>query len=302
MKENNYTHPTECRLIVERLSAYLRDPGLDHAALDAAISHMSECPYCAERIDHLIRALATDEIDQLTCQECQELLPEYLQAEIDGRAHEAKWRPVAFHLETCPHCSEMYAALVDLMGLAYGERGTEPPHYPVPELEFLRPKSAAPSQPPTVDWRLDNLGRLIIRFSAELVRALRVTPLQPAYAAAGLKSDRPRRVLCQLSLKEAVEDLEVTITAEEEREDPTCCTVIVEVNIPSRGGWPNLAGTRVTLKRGAEELETQWTDAFGKAVFEGIPTNDLPRLVFEIVPSEALPDARNDETRGDGSR
>jgi len=285
MKGNNHTHPTRCRLIVERLSAYLDDPS-DRATLDASVNHMMECPLCESRIGYLIRALATDEVDRLTCQECQELLPEYLQAEIDGRAHKAKWHVVAFHLETCPHCSEAYAALVDLMGLAYGERGTEPPHYPTPDLPFLKVEQSAPSQPLMVDWQLDRLGSLIIRFSAELVRALQSPAYRPAYAAAGLKSARSRRILCQLSLKEAVEDLEVTVTFEEERDTPASCTVIVEVDIPSRGGWPNLAGTRVTLKRGEEELETQWTDAFGKAVFAGIAGDDLPHLVFEITPAQ----------------
>ena len=286
MKGNDRIYPAKCRLTIERLFAYLDDPGSDRAALDEIISHMSECPDCESRIGHLIRALATDEVDQLTCQECQELLTGYFQAEMDGRAHTEKWRPVAFHLETCPHCSEMYAALTDLMGLAYGEQGVEPPHYPAPDLPFLRAKRAAPPRLPQVDWRLDELGRLIIRFSAELVRTLQLPAYQPAYAAAGLKSARAQRILCHLSLKEAVEDLEVTVTVEEERDTPANCTVVVAVNIPSRGGWPNLAGTRVTLKRGDDELETQWTDAFGKAVFEGISTGDLPHLVFEITPAQ----------------
>ncbi len=122
----------------------------------------------------------------------------------------------------------------------------------------------------------------MIELSTELVRALRPPSLQPALT--GLKSDVSQRVICQISLKEAVKDLEVTITAEEKHSDPTCCTVIVQVNIPSRGGWPNLGGTYVTLKRGEQELETQQTDAFGKTVFEGIHTEDLGYLVFEITP------------------
>jgi len=285
MKGNDHTYPAECRLSIERLSAYLDDPESDRAALDAIISHMSECPYCESRIGHLIRALATDEVDRLTCRECQELLPEYLQAEMDGCAHEEQWRPVALHLETCPHCSEVYTALTDLMELAYGEGGVEPPHYPAPDLPFLQAARSAPPQPPGVNWRLDEWGRLIIRFSAELVRTLQSPAYRPAYAAAGLKSARSQRILCRLSLQEAVEDLEVTVTVEEERDAPGRCTIIVEVNIPSRGGWPNLAGTQVTLKRGERELGTQWTDAFGKAVFDGISTADLPHLTFEITPA-----------------
>ena len=274
----------ECRLAIERLLAYLEEPARHRAALSAAISHMSECPHCGNRIGYLVRALTTDEEDQLTCHECQDFLPDYLQAEMDGRAHQDRWRPVALHLETCPHCSAVYATLSDLAELAYGERGVEPPRYPVPKLPFLRAKKAASPQPLKIPWRLDEVGRLIIEFSAELLRALQVPAYQPAYATIRLKSDQARRVLYQFSLKEAGEDLEVTITAEERRDDPARCTVIVEVNIPSRGGWPNLGGTEVKLKRGEQELETQWTDAFGKAVFEGIDTDDLGHLVFEITP------------------
>ncbi len=281
MKGNDHICPAECWPIIERLAAYLDAPGADRAALDAIISHMNKCPYCESGVGRLIRALAVGEGDQLTCQECQELLPAYIQAEMDGYAHEEQWRPVVLHLEACSHCSEVYAALTDLMRLAYGDTGVEPPHYPSPALPFLQAGENAP-RPPDVNWRLDEWGRLIIRFSAELMRTLQSTAYRPAYAVAGLKSAEGQRILCQLSLKEAVEDLEVTITVEEARDAPTNCTIIVTVNIPSRGGWPNLAGTRVTLKRGEEELETQWTDAFGKAVFGSISTDDLQHLMFEI--------------------
>jgi len=221
---------------------------------------------------------------------------------MDRRAQEVKWHSVAFHLEICPHCSEVYAALVDLVGLAYGEQGVEPTRYPIPELPFLRIERGAQPQQIEVDWRLDELGSLVIRFSTELMHALRSPSHQAAYATAGLKSAKSRRILCQLSLKEVVEDLEVTITAEEQRDYPARCTVIAEVNVPSRGGWPNLAGTRVTLRRDKQELDTQWTDAFGKAVFEKIDTDDLPHLVFQIRPNKGHPDTQDDEIKNDGNR
>ena len=56
----------------------------------------------------------------------------------------------------------------------------------------------------------------------------------------------------------------------------------VDVNIPSRGGWPELAGSRVTLRRNDIKLATQETDAFGKAVFEGIAIAELPTFVIEV--------------------
>jgi glutaredoxin len=272
----------DCLAALEHLLTYLENPNLHRAEADAAISHMRKCPHCENRVGHLIRALTTDEEDSLTCKECEDLLPDYLQAEREGQAHAPRWRAVALHLETCPHCSAEYATLSDLVALAYGERGVEPTRYPVPELSFLRPDR--PPQPIHMPWRLDELGRLVIEFSAELLRVLQSSAYQPAYATVGLKSKKSSRTLCQLSLKEAVKDMEVTITAEETRDDPSCCTVIVEVNIPSRGGWPKLADTEVVLKRDEQELETQLTDAFGEAVFEGIATDDLAHLVFEITP------------------
>jgi predicted SprT family Zn-dependent metalloprotease len=271
----------DCRVAVERLLAYLENPDLHRAEADAALSHIGKCPHCENRMRHLVRALTSDEEDSLTCRECQNLLPDYVQAEAEGQAHEPRWRPVTFHLETCPHCSTEYAALSELLELAHGERGEEPLRYPVPDLAFLRRKKDRSPQPASIPWRLDEFGRLIIGFSADLLRAFQLPAYQPAYAMTGLKS-KSSRILCQLSLKEAVEDVEVTITAEEMRADPTRCTVVVEVNIPSRGGWPNLAGTEVMLKRDELELDTQTTDAYGEAVFEGIATNDLAHLIFEI--------------------
>ena len=271
--------PTDCRAAIEHLLAYWENPDLHRAEVEAAFSHIGKCAHCKRRMRYLMRALAADEEDLMTCQECQDLLPEYLQAEAEGRADDAQWHLVAFHLETCPHCSAECATLSELLELAHRERGEEPPRYPVPDLSFLRRAKDGPPQPLSIPWRLDELGHLIIEFSAEVLRAFQM----PAYAVSGLKS-KPPKALCQISLKEAVEDTEITITVEEMRADPVRCTVAVGVDIPSRGGWPNLAGTEVTLKRGELELNTQTTDAHGEAVFEGIATDDLPHLVFEVAP------------------
>jgi glutaredoxin len=269
-----------CRAAIERLSAYLEDPAHRRAEADAAIAHMRECPYCKGRLEQLTQALVTDEEDQLTCQECLDLLPGYLQAEPAGQAGEANWRPVTLHIETCPHCSEAYAALSDLAALAFGEQGEEPPDYPVPDLSFLRPK------PPEPYWHLDELGRLIIELSAEVVRAFQPPVYRPAFATTRHKSSQSQRTLCQLSLKEAIKGMEVSIAAEETKKNAALCTIVVEVNIPSRGGWPHLADTEVTIRRGETHLDTQLTDAFGKAVFKEIATGDLARLTFEIKPGD----------------
>jgi hypothetical protein len=224
--------------------------------------------------------LSTTEADALTCQECEELLPEYFQAETEGQVATPRWRPVARHLAMCPYCAAEYATLSDLSALAYGERGAEPRPYPEPNLSFLGPKKAKSLQSVKPFWRLDERGRLLIQFSAEFVNAWQ----PPAYGLVGLKAGQSFRTLAKFSLEGAIEDLEMVITVEEKRDDPARCTIVVEVNIPSRGGWPHLAGTEVTIRQNKLALDTRLTDAFGRAVFEAIPTSALSQLVFEIVP------------------
>ena len=118
-------HTIGCRDAVEQLLAYIENPDLDRAGAQAAIRHLSACPDCERRVAHFYRAWATDEEDGLTCQECQDLLPDYVQAEREGQSDAQRWRPLALHLAMCPHCSVEHTALSDLMELAWGR-----PPYP----------------------------------------------------------------------------------------------------------------------------------------------------------------------------
>jgi hypothetical protein len=264
-----------CRSAIHDLKAYLTDPGTPDAQVTAAITHVKGCAYCQNRVGHFVRALLMDETDTLTCQQCLDRLPDYLQAKMDGEAGATQWHDVSLHLATCPHCTAEMTTLAELVALADSTQIKTPPRYPKPDLSFLRPKAASA---PAIPWRLDGLGRLLIEFSADLVRAFQ----PPSSQLALVKSTSPKTI-CNLALKGAVEDLEVTILVEETRNDPAHCTVSVTVNIPSQDGWPNLAGTEVTIKRDNEEIGTQVTDAYGTAVFP-ITTTDLPHLTFIIAP------------------
>jgi len=227
-------------------------------------------------MEEFAKAMLSKEEDKMGCSACEAQLAEYVDAQIMGIEPAEDFAQIELHLQVCPHCARAYRELMALVTSAYTERVPHPARKPRFDLSFLPTK-------PAEFFRWDELGRLIIEFSAELVRALQPPAYQPAHAM--VKSPKSSRTLCQLFLKKEVgEDLEVTITAEEMRDDPALCTAFVEVNIPSRGGWPNLANTEVTLKRGEVELETQLTDAYGEAIFEGINTDDLAHLVFEITP------------------
>jgi len=62
---------------------------------------------------HLWRALDTAAQDRLTCQACQDRLPEYLLARALGGPGQARWRDVELHLATCPFCSSAYDELAE---------------------------------------------------------------------------------------------------------------------------------------------------------------------------------------------
>lgn len=268
----------DCRMALEQLIRYIENPGQPYAAIEAATGHIKTCPHCQERLGYLVHALRDPAEDTLTCQECEDLLPEYLQAQLEAQADGPRWQPVARHLSTCPHCQAVYQELTKINALAYGGQDINLPHdYPGPDLLFLNKKNDELATPL---WQWDELGHLIIQFSADLIYSWR--PL--AYGTAGLKKAASSN-LGQCSV-ETNTDMQVVIMAEEQRYDPTSCVLTMQVNIPSRGGFPNLGGTTVILKRGQETLASQLTDAYGEAVFEKISLRDLPHLMFEIEPEK----------------
>lgn len=260
----------ECRRASEQLRAYLAEP-MDAPAPAEALSHVRSCAYCRARLGFLLAALPLDAEDALTCAACQDRLPEYLLAQAERRAGDAEWAGVALHLRTCPHCAAVYADLADMLALAQRERGVEPPAYPQPRLPF------AAAARPALPGRWDRLGRLVIALSAEALRAFQPPQLVPG---AALKAGGPQ----PLALARHEDDLAVTITVAERRDSPARCTVMVHVDIPSRNGWPHLAGSQVSVKARGAALVRQTTDAFGNVVFEDIERDALERLTFTIVP------------------
>lgn len=227
----------------------------------------------------LLRALRPAEEDTLVCAECLEQVSDYIAAETNGQAAEARWDALRRHLQQCPHCAAIAADLLDLARLADAAAGPPPGAYPGPDLRFLRPPA-----PPTPAWRLDELGRLIIHLSTGLLDRLRLPPPAPGLAWAGHKSAAAAPHTRSLTLSEVGEDLEVTIMVTALPTPPERAQITIEVRIPSRGGWPNLADSGVTMLRRNAPAESQLTDAFGKAVFSGVAIVDLEGMEFVISP------------------
>jgi hypothetical protein len=270
----------QCRSAIEHLSAHLEGRASQPADVEAAIAHIRSCQDCLRNVEYLMRASSIAEEDILSCGPCQDLLPDYHHAVLDGHTDQARWRPVALHLQLCPHCEAAYAEIADMFAIGDGERGEEPPIYPTPQLPFLRPKPAAAQQTQQPWWHWNQFGRLVIAFSEELLRSLPPPP-QLAYATAQHRANALMAPLWLLTLDEELDSMAVRITAAQMQNDLERCTLLIDVNIPGRG-WPDLAGARVILKRGDEHLATQETDAYGKAAFEAVAIAELPVLVIEI--------------------
>jgi hypothetical protein len=198
------------------------------------------------------------------------ILGEY-QLGLLGEAEQSRLRA---HLTLCPHCQTEFDRFVEFLAQEAS---------PSPVVEEV-----SWNQEQDFKWRLGKAGQVIIHFISETLPqkfSNLLQPLQPAYATAMRGAEQSARVLGHLSLVGAGQDLEVTITAEPKRDDSTACTLIVEVNIPSRGGWPHLANTEVMLKRNDTTLAARVTDAFGKAIFEEIALDELPLFAFELTPN-----------------
>ncbi|MFN8499540.1 MAG: hypothetical protein U0641_16945 [Anaerolineae bacterium] len=210
----------------------------------------------------------------LTCDQASQILA----TTAGGAFDPTQWALAEAHLAACPRCHEAADKLADAILALSAIEDLESAWGMARAARAAKEASAAtPSRP----FRWDALGRFIIQFSADLLASLQPTTPKLSY---GLKSPTGQKVLYTYQLTQDNDDLDVAIGVEESRDDPTRCTVIVSVQIPSLGGWPNLAGTGVTVRRGDEGVAEGLTDAYGDAVFARIPVADLPDLSFEITP------------------
>lgn len=177
-----------------------------------------------------------------------ETVAAYIDIELSGGAAAAAYPAFKAHLESCAACSQEYAELKTLLQLEQDGALEALPFAPVFDFSFLgREAQAQPTQESTERaWHLDAMGRLVIRFTEALLQTLR-PPSQPlGYAP---QRSASTDTLYSFALEQTVEDLNVVIAVREAQRASPFCTIVVEVEIPSRGGWPNLAATTIVLRR-----------------------------------------------------
>jgi hypothetical protein len=66
-------------------------------------------------LERLLRLVAGTEDEELTCTQCFDLLPQYVDLELAGRAPDLQLPLFRRHLEQCAVCREEYETLRDLV-------------------------------------------------------------------------------------------------------------------------------------------------------------------------------------------
>ena len=210
----------------------------------------------------------------------------YIEAELAG-SDAAKMHPqVALALADSALWRQEYAALKEF--LAWEAQGplAQPPRPPCFDFSYL-PAPTPVAEPttavlPHLSWYWAQLGYLVVELSAAVQRVLQAPQLQPAYSFVRTGQGEQNEV--HFTLENQLADLNLRLTIAREPATGDQCQVIVEAEIPSRGGWPNLADTIVNLKEADTVVQSCLTDAFGKAVFPSVALSQLPALKVEVIP------------------
>lgn len=222
----------------------------------------------------------------------QHLLSAYVEAKLDGRDAAALFPDVHQALAQYQAFAEEYETLYDLLDAERKGELEEPPSVPTFDFSYLDlptpTKEFVHKNPLAVASIIDEAGRLVIRFSTELMEVLqaetRTHQRLQAAAVSGLKSMDTWQTWLIYSPTNSPEDLAVDMTFKHIGDENEYCNVIMKVDVPSRRGWPNLAHSQVQLRTQDGKSELGTTDVFGEVVFEGIKKSDVPQLTFEIDP------------------
>lgn len=223
--------------------------------------------------------------DVVPCHANQDAIVAYVEAELEQRDVLALYPALHAQLNSCASCRLVYAELKALLMMEEAGTLVEPSREALFALPFLQPtaptqaleQATAAETPDPIQWLVNELGQMIVALSADFLAALQ-PPMQPAH----LKSST--RDLFAVTSPAITDDLSVTLAGKTMRRQPDYSTITVTAEIPSRGGWPHLGGTTVTLAIGEDLVETRETDAFGKVVFAGIALADLARLRITVEP------------------
>lgn len=215
-----------------------------------------------------------------------EALLVYIEAELAGRDAACAYPQTALALSRSAVWQQEYASLKPF--LVWEAQGplAQPPRPPRFDFSYLpAPAPVSTSTPPLLpdlSWYWAQLGYLVVDLSDAVMRALQ--PAQPQPAQSFTRAAQGAKNVYHFTLENQLADLNFRLTIEREQPVGDQCQVIVDAEIPSRGGWPNLADTIVNLKESDTVVQSRLTDAFGRAVFPAVAVSQLPTLQVEVIP------------------
>ena len=271
---------TDCVMNTRQLLLYLEAPS-QHPAIE---THLRTCRSCRKKLARLSQAAQTQQSDGMTCGQCQAQLPDYAQAQIEGRDFAQLFIEAHNHLALCPHCQRLYQQLLEIDDLLSAGGLPEPATYSPPDLSFLR-RSSAPERLGDIIrrgayWTQSRTRTLIVDMQA-FVSLGRQPTLAPAIRG---EEHKPDEMVYQIILgPEKLDDLDVEVTVHRQPDRPGAARVVIYVRVPSRLS-AGFTGSQVEMKTG-ETTRTVRTDDDGRAVFEDVLLDDLKATTFEITPA-----------------
>lgn len=223
--------------------------------------------------ENLARTLVSP-VDPATCAACLDTLEAYVEDQRAGSDYAALHPATARHLDACVECAEAYALLYELAETPAAALPA-PERIPPPDLGFLD-AAAATTLASLLSAALTQADQTLrLRLSPALLSAGRAAPPAQAYR------DTTTPPLFTLTLNAPTPDItQVLISAHTDPADANRCTLQAEVALVNRE-WPDLAGIAVRAISPTATLSAQ-TDAWGIALFPGVPIVDLDTLIIEV--------------------
>jgi len=236
-----------------------------------------------EQNNSMVRRLARvliEQPDPSACSRCLDALEAYCDAQLAGDDAETQFSDVAFHLDTCVACAELYAALYET--LAAPAPLAEPPRYPIADLSFLGERNAQINMPRRFQDLQATLANALVRSgrTLRLILSQGLLELLPAPAPTLALRSAQATVLFELVVREPdalIEEIVVSASAQ-----PAAQSCDLRVRITLRGmSWPDLDGIAVRLRSGDHEQQAL-SDAWGEVFFRTIDQASLSSLEISV--------------------
>ncbi|MEM7131087.1 MAG: zf-HC2 domain-containing protein [Chloroflexota bacterium] len=227
-------------------------------------------------MEKFAQALRSDLEDTLTCNECEERLPEYVNAQLLTGELSPEYSEVERHLQLCPHCASIYAVFSDQVREGYLATVSQDLSFE-PDLSFLPAENIQLDKLKFQFGSLQALKNLItFQFSQPLIDALN----QPNVSPIGVKSASTAEIDESLIYED--DSSKISFTAERDEHNPQPYQLTFKIGVKGKK-WPELSGTEISVRdRDHVEFIRKETDGFGVVVVELSTIHEITECFFTI--------------------